>query len=56
MDILVAGGGLCGTLMALALSQRRLGVTLLTGSAHPLPIPAATGYSYGGIPWWMGVG
>ncbi|WP_025781284.1 NAD(P)/FAD-dependent oxidoreductase [Candidatus Synechococcus spongiarum] len=56
MDILVAGGGLCGALMALALSQRRLGVTLLTGSAHPRPIPAATGYSYGGIPWWMGVG
>ena len=56
MDVLVAGGGLCGTLMALALSRRRLGVTLLTGSAHPRPIPAATGYSYGGIPWWMGVG
>ena len=56
MDVLVAGGGLCGTLMALALSQRQLAVTLLTGSAHPTPIPAATGYSYGGIPWWMGVG
>ncbi|MCY4056256.1 MAG: FAD-dependent oxidoreductase [Cyanobacteria bacterium MAG CAR4_bin_6] len=56
MEILVAGGGLCGTLMALTLSQRQLGVTLLTGSAHPQPIPAATGYSYGGIPWWMGVG
>ncbi|KKZ13944.1 MAG: hypothetical protein TQ37_02770 [Candidatus Synechococcus spongiarum 15L] len=56
MDILVAGGGLCGTLAALALSRHRLGVTLLTGSAHPQPIPAATGYSYGGVPWWMGVG
>lgn len=56
MDILVAGGGLCGTLIALALSQRQLGVTMLTGSAHPQPIPAATRYSYGGIPWWMGVG
>ncbi len=56
MDILVAGGGLCGTLVALALSQRRIGVTLLTGSAHPRPVPAATRYSYGGIPWWMGVG
>ena len=56
MDILVAGGGLCGTLVALALSQRQLGVTMLTGSARPQPIPTATGYSYGGIPWWMGVG
>ena len=56
MDVLVAGGGLCGTLVALALSQRQLGVTLLSGSAQPRPIPAATRYSYGGIPWWMGVG
>lgn len=56
MEILVAGGGLCGTLAALALRQRQLDVTILTGSAHPQPIPAATHYSYGGIPWWMGVG
>ena len=56
MDILVVGGGLCGTLVALALSQRQLGVTMLTGAAHPQAIPAATHYSYGGIPWWMGVG
>ena len=56
MDILVAGGGLCGTLVALALGQHQLGVTLLTGSAHPLPVPAATQYSYGGIPWWMSLG
>ncbi|KKZ12897.1 MAG: hypothetical protein TE42_02720 [Candidatus Synechococcus spongiarum SP3] len=56
MDILVAGGGLCGTLAALALSRHRLGVTLLTGAAHPQAVPAATRYSYGGIPWWMGVG
>ena len=56
MNILVAGGGLCGTLMAMALSRHQLEVTLLTGSAHPQPIPAATDYSYGGIPWWMGVG
>lgn len=56
MDILVVGGGLCGTLVALALSQRRLRVTMLTGAARPQPVPAATGYSYGGIPWWMGVG
>ena len=56
MDILVVGGGLCGTLAALALSQRQLDVTLLTGAAHPQAMPAATRYSYGGIPWWMGVG
>lgn len=56
MDILVAGGGLCGTLVGLALSRHQLGVTLLTGSGRPQPIPAATRYSYGGIPWWMGVG
>lgn len=56
MDILVVGGGLCGTLAALALSEHQLAVTLLTGSAHPGSIPAATHYSYGGIPWWMGVG
>ena len=56
MDILVVGGGLCGTLAALALRQHQLAVTLLTGSAHPQAVPAATRYSYGGIPWWMGVG
>ena len=56
MDILLVGGGLCGTLAALALRQHQLGVTLLTGAAHPQAVPAATRYSYGGIPWWMGVG
>ena len=56
MDILVVGGGLCGTLAALALSRHQIAVTLLTGAAHPQAIPAATRYSYGGIPWWMGVG
>ena len=57
MDVLVVGGGLCGALAALALRRRQLAVTLLTGaSAHPQPVPAATRYSYGGIPWWMGVG
>lgn len=56
MDILVVGGGLCGTLAALALSRHQIAVTLLTGSAHPQAMPAATRYSYGGIPWWMGVG
>ena len=35
MDILVVGGGLCGTLAALALSEHQLAVTLLTGSAPP---------------------
>ena len=56
MDILVVGGGLCGTLVALALRQRQLGVTIVTGSDHPQPIPTATHYSYGGIPSWIGVG
>ena len=56
MDILVVGGGLCGALAALALRRCQLAVTLLTGAAHPQPVPTATRYSYGGIPWWMGVG
>ena len=56
MDILVIGGGICGTLAALALREHQLAVTLLTGATHPQAMAAATRYSYGGIPWWMGVG
>ncbi len=56
MDILVAGGGLCGTMAALALRQHQVNVTLLRGSALPHPMASATHLSYGGIPWWLGVG
>jgi glycine/D-amino acid oxidase-like deaminating enzyme len=47
--VLVIGGGLAGSLAALALRERGLAVTLLS----PAPAPAtATQFSYGGVPWW----
>ena len=47
--VLVIGGGLAGSLAALALRQRGLPVTLLS----PAPAPAtASACSYGGVPWW----
>ena len=47
--VLVIGGGLAGSLAALALRERGLAVTLLS----PVPAPAtATQFSYGGVPWW----
>ena len=47
--VLVIGGGLAGSLAALALRQRGLPVTLLS----PAPAPAsASPLSYGGVPWW----
>ena len=47
--VLVIGGGLAGSLAALALRERGLPVTLL--SQEPAPA-TATQYSYGGVPWW----
>ena len=47
--VLVIGGGLAGSLAALALRQRGLPVTLLS----PAPAPATASHcSYGGVPWW----
>jgi len=47
--VLVIGGGLAGSLAALALRQRGLPVTLLS----PAPAAAsASPHSYGGVPWW----
>ncbi len=47
--VLVIGGGLAGSLAALALRERGLPVTLLS----PEPGPAtASRFSYGGVPWW----
>ena len=47
--VLVIGGGLAGSLAALALRQRGLPVTLLS----PGPASAAASQvSYGGVPWW----
>ncbi|MDM7952798.1 MAG: FAD-dependent oxidoreductase [Cyanobium sp. CZS 25K] len=45
----VVGGGLAGSLLALALVERGLGVTLVdAGEAM------ATSLSYGGVAWWAG--
>ena len=47
--VLVIGGGLAGSLAALALRERGLPVTLL--SQEPAPATASQS-SYGGVPWW----
>ena len=47
--VLVIGGGLAGSLAALALRERGLPVTLL--SQEPTPATASQ-CSYGGVPWW----
>lgn len=48
--MLVIGAGLAGSLVALALAERGATVELL----DPGTGPAATGFSYGGVPWWAG--
>ncbi len=45
----VIGGGLAGSLLALELVERGLGVTLVDGGED-----TATALSYGGVAWWAG--
>lgn len=45
-DVIVLGGGLAGSLLALALAARGAVVRLLGSSS------GATALSYGGVPWW----
>ncbi len=47
--VAVVGGGLAGSLLALALVDRGLAVTLVDG-----PRDQATALSYGGVAWWAG--
>lgn len=47
--MLVIGGGLAGSLLALALAERGAAVTVLSSEG-----PSATELSYGGVPWWAG--
>lgn len=48
--MLVIGAGLAGSLVALALAERGATVELL----DPCTGSGATGFSYGGVPWWAG--
>jgi glycine/D-amino acid oxidase-like deaminating enzyme len=47
--VAVVGGGLAGSLLALALVDRGLAVTLIDGGRNQ-----ATALSYGGVAWWAG--
>jgi len=47
--VLVIGGGLAGSLAALALRERGLPVTLLSKAPS---WATASQFSYGGVPWW----
>ena len=50
LKCLVVGGGLGGALLALHLAEAGAQVELAGG-----PMSAgATGWSYGGVPWWAG--
>lgn len=49
-DVLVVGAGLCGSLLALALTHNGARVTLV----DTLPVHTASSLSYGGVPWWAG--
>ena len=50
-DVLIVGGGLAGSLLALELRQRGLGVILLEAAPGP-QAASATAWSYGAIPGW----
>lgn len=50
-DVVVIGGGLAGSLAALALAEAGWGVKLLVSDD---PGPDATALSYGGVAWWAG--
>lgn len=49
--VLIVGGGLAGSLLALALRQRGAAVTLIESDVSPHR-PTATAWSYGAIPGW----
>ena len=48
--MLLLGAGLSGGLLALALAELGVEVELAGG----LLADSATGWSYGGVPWWAG--
>ena len=48
--MLLLGAGLSGGLLALALAELGVEVELAGGSLAD----SATGWSYGGVPWWAG--
>lgn len=50
-DVLIVGGGLAGSLLALELQQRGVRVQVLEASPGP-QAPSATAWSYGVIPGW----
>lgn len=50
-DVLIVGGGLAGSLLALELRQRGVRVQVLEASPGP-QAPSATAWSYGVIPGW----